>query len=294
MRKQFLLILLTLLLINSKVTSQSASASGPDLNDDFSNESSLTKWKWLHETEDWPDKVRKKQFNNGTLELEIGTSGWFADKNAPFLYKEVKGDFDVQARIKASGVNSEISQTIWSLGGLMVRVPKPYGKSQWKPKEENWMFMTTGVAEEPGKQVIETKYTINSRSNLKLRDAKPGWITLRIVRVGNAFIMLYKYDADKKWNVHDRFYLMDWPAILQVGFNGYTNSTAVPGEINWGDPLRFNSETFDHLGKPDFKLTVDKIEFKTPAISYNVDGNPAKQWLNQVYANRLVDLFGYE
>jgi hypothetical protein len=287
MRNYILLLQITVFFFQHAAFSQSVSDA--NLNDDFTNESDLSKWKWLHDTEGWPDKVRKKQFNNGILELEMGTSGWFADKNAPFLYKEVRGDFDVQARIKASGVSTNISQTIWSLGGLMVRIPKPTGKSQWKPKEENWMFMTTGVAEEAGKQVIETKYTINSRSNLKLRDAKADWITLRVVRVGNSFIMLYKYDADKKWTVHDRFYLADWPAVLQVGLNGYTNSVAVPNEINWGDPLRFNSETFDHLGKPDFKLSVDYVRFKTPAVNYNVPGNPGKQWLNQVYANRLVD-----
>lgn len=256
---------------------------------DFNSMDDLSGWKWLHDTEGWPDKVRKKEVKDGKLMLEMGTSGWFADKNAPFLYKEITGDFDVQARVRASGVKTDISETQWSLGGLMVRVPKRSGKDQWKPKEENWMFMTTGVAEEPGKQVIETKYTINSKSNLKLRDAKAAWITLRIVRLGNAFIMLYKYDSDKAWTVHDRFYLVDWPPVLQVGLNGYTNSYAVPGNISWGDPLKFNSETFDHLGKPDFVLSVDFVRFAKPKVNYDVQGNPGKQWLNQVYSNRLVD-----
>jgi regulation of enolase protein 1 (concanavalin A-like superfamily) len=258
-------------------------------NSEFSTVEELSGWKWLHDTEGWPDKVRKKECKDGKLVLEMGTSGWFADKNAPFLYKEINGDFDVRARIKASGVQGNISQTQWSLGGLMVRVPKRTGKDQWKPKEENWMFITTGVAEEPGKQVIETKYTLNSKSNLKLRDAKAEWITLRVTRVGNAFIMMFKYDQDKTWTVHDRFYLVDWPPTLQVGFNGYTNSYAVPGNISWGDPLKFNSETFDHLGKPDFVLSIDYIHFDKPKVNYNAEGNPGKQWLNGVYANRLVD-----
>ncbi|HEY0654519.1 MAG TPA: DUF1349 domain-containing protein [Chryseosolibacter sp.] len=259
------------------------------INSEFNDSNELSHWKWLHETEGWPDKVRKKEVNNGKLVLEMGTSGWFADKNAPFLYKEVSGDFDVRARIHATGVDGGISKTLWSLGGLMVRVPKRAGKDQWKPKEENWMFMTTGVAEEPGKQVIETKYTLNSKSNLKLRDAKAEWITLRITRVGNAFIMMYKYDRDKTWTVHDRFYLVDWPPVLQVGLNGYTNSNAVPGNILWGDPFKFNNETFDHLGQPDFLLTVDYVHFGKPAVNYNAEGNPGKQWLNNVYLNRLVD-----
>jgi hypothetical protein len=286
MIKILTIIVLSVVIANS---AGAQSPSTPDNNSEFTSPDEMSKWKWLHETEGWPEKVRSKNIKDGKLMLEMGTSGWFAEKNAPFLYKEIAGDFDVRARIRACGVGTDISQTTWSLGGLMVRVPKKSGKDQWKPKEENWMFMTTGVAEEPGKQVIETKYTINSKSNLKLRDAKAEWITLRITRVGNAFIMMYKYDQDKKWTVHDRFYLVDWPGVLQVGLNGYTNSNAVPGNILWGDPLKFNSETFDHLGKPDFLLTVDFVHFSKPKINYNAEGNQGKQWLNQVYANRLVD-----
>lgn len=285
MKKIFTIIFCSVIL-NSLFAQSPSTAS---LDHDFNNEAELSNWKWLHQTEGWPNKTRSVEVKNGHLVMEMGTSGWFADKNAPFLYKDVVGDFDIKARVKATGVKNSISETVWSLGGLMVRVPKRNGKDQWKPKEENWMFMTTGVAEEPGKQVIETKYTINSKSNLKLRDARAEWITLRITRVGNAFIMMYKYDRDKTWTVHDRFYLVDWPSTLQVGVNGYTNSNSVPGNILWGDPLKFNSETFDHLGKPDFVLTVDFIHFAKPKVDYDAQGDPGKQWLNQVYANRLVD-----
>lgn len=281
-------IIFTLLFVSLSHAIALSQEATQSLNSDFTNPAELQSWKWLHTTEGWPDKAKKKEVKDGNLIIEPGTSGWFADKNAPFLYKEVSGDFDVRARIKASGLSSDISQTIWSLGGLMVRVPKRTNKEQWKAREENWMFMTTGVAEESGKQVIETKYTLNSKSNLKLRDAKAAWITLRITRIGNAFIMLYKYDSDKTWTVHDRFYLVDWPPLLQIGLNCYTNSTAVPGNILWGDPFKFNNEEFDHLGKCDFRLSVDYIHFSKPTLNYN-DPNPGKQWLNQVYANRLVD-----
>ncbi len=287
MQRYFFLLQLAVLFTVIQASAQLAST--PELNEEFNSEKYLSDWTWLHTKEGWPDKVRKKELKDGKLILDMGTSGWFADKNAPFLFREIKGDFDVRARIKASGLQRDIAETLWSLGGLMVRVPKPDTKDQWKPKEENWMFMTTGVAEEPGKQVIETKYTINSKSNLKLRDAKAGWIVLRIVRVGNAFIMLYKYDQDKQWIVHDRFYLVDWPQVLQVGVNGYTNSMAVPSNILWGDPFKFNNESYDHFGKPDFQLTIDYIHFQKPKVNYDVAGNPGKQWLNQVYANRLVD-----
>lgn len=280
--------LLTILCIAFAYSSFSQSVSDPALNASFSSSEELSNWKWLHTTEGWPDKAKKKEILEGNLIIEPGTSGWFADKNAPFLYKDVRGDFDVRTRLRATGLASDIATTNWSLGGLMVRVPKRGDKNQWKEKEENWMFITTGVAEESGKQVIETKYTLNSRSNLKLRDAKAEWITLRVVRVGNAFIMLYKYDDDKSWTVHDRFYLVDWPPVLQVGLNCYTNSMAVPGNVLWGDPFKFNNEEFDHLGKLDFRLTVDFVHFTKPTVSY-ASTDPGKQWLHQVYTNRLVD-----
>lgn len=279
-----------LLLLGALVsaTAHGQSASNAALDDDFAKENDLSGWTWLHDTEGWPGKVRKTTWKDGVLHLDMGTSGWFADKNAPFLYKEIAGDFDVRARIRATGLDSTVPATAWSLGGLMVRVPKPSGKDRWKPREENWLFMTTGVAEEPGKPVIETKYTINSQSHLKLRDARADWITLRVTRVGSAFLLSYRYDKDKSWTLHDRFHLVDWPPVLQVGLNGYTNSMAVPGEILWGDPFRFNNETFDHHGKPDFRLSVDFVRFGKPAANYDAP-DPARQWLNSVYANRLVD-----
>lgn len=279
-----------LLLLGALVsaTALGQSVSSATLDDDFSKENDLSGWTWLHDTEGWPDKVRKKEWKDGVLHLDMGTSGWFADKNAPLLYKEIRGDFDVRARIRATGLNGALPATAWSLGGLMVRVPKPSGKERWKPREENWLFMTTGVAEEPGKPVIETKYTINSQSHLKLRDAKAEWITLRITRVGSAFILSYRYDKDRSWTLRDRFHLVDWPPVLQVGLNGYTNSMAVPEEILWGDPFQFNDGKFDHLGKPDFRLSVDFVRFGKPAVNYDA-ADPARQWLNSVYANRLVD-----
>lgn len=280
--------LLAITLTLSTINAVSQAPSDASLNSNFSSATEMDTWRWLHTTEGWPDKAKKKEIKDGNLIIEPGTSGWFADKNAPFLYKDVSGDFDVRTRLRATGLESDISKTIWSLGGLMVRVPKRGDKAQWKEKEENWMFMTTGVAEESGKQVIETKYTLNSRSNLKLRDAKAEWITLRVVRVGNAFIMLYKYDNDKTWTVHDRFYLVDWPPVLQVGLNCYTNSMAVPSNILWGDPYKFNNEQFDHLGKCDFRLSVDFVHFGKPAVNYSAS-NPGQQWLNNVYTNRLVD-----
>jgi len=272
----------------SLLVSVFASAQTTNWHYEFNEQEMPQSWQWLHETEGWPNKVKNQFVENGVLTIEPGTSGWFADKNAPFLFTLVKGDFDVRARVLASGLQNRLPETVWSLGGLMVRVPKNTNKDEWKPKEENWLFLTTGVAEETGKRVVETKYTINSKSNLKLRDVKDGWITLRIVRVGNSFILLTKLDDDKSWTVRDRYYIADLPPVLQVGINAYTNSMAVPPQILWGDPFAFNNQTFDELGKPDFRLLVDYITCQPAAVSFKSE-NPGSQWLKNVYENRLTD-----
>lgn len=258
------------------------------LNDSFNNPSTLDQWKRLHQSEGWPDKLNKIVIENGQLILEPGTSGWFAEMNAPFVYKEVSGDFDVRARVKASGINGNISKTLWSLGGLMVRVPKRTTKDQWKPKEETWLFINTGIAQEAGKPVIESKYTINSKSSLKLREGKAEWINLRVVRIGNSFVSLYRYDSDKKWTVQDRYYIADLPPNMQVGFQCYTNSEAVSPQVRFSDPVKFNTTVYAMKEGEDMRLLVDSFEIKRPGVSF-AGSNPMESWLNNVSKNNLTD-----
>jgi hypothetical protein len=220
MKTTFLLFLFYLLLNDAYGQTKNIS----DLNDEFDDSKSLVNWKKVHEQEGWPDQTAKLEIKDGNLIFEPGKSGWFNDDYAPLYYKEVAGDFDVRMRVKATALDGGVPQTKWSLGGLMVRQAKTHPAVKGQPRAENWLFLNFGAAEIPGKQVIESKYTLNSKSNLKLRDAQAEWITLRAVRVGHAYITLYKYDNDKSWTVQDRYYIQQWPPVLQVGVNGYTGS----------------------------------------------------------------------
>lgn len=258
----------------------------PALNDEFNASSLSPGWMQFHEVEGWPNKMRKQDVNNsskGHLYFEPGTSGWFGDQQAPFLFKEVTGDFDVRVRLKVSGLKEAMPQSQWSLAGLMARAPKKGGKDTWKRGEENWLFMTTGIAEELGKPVIETKKTINSRSSLKLRPAKLDWIEMRMVRVGPSFILLYKYDQDKQWTVQERFYNVDMPQTLQVGLIGYTNSYAVENKVKFGDTYTYNNTIYDHLGNPDLAVRADYIRFLKPKVNFG------QTWLASVADNNLTD-----
>lgn len=284
MKQLFTMVLAAVLLAG---TARAQAPATEALNDDFTTAESLQHWKWFHQTEGWPDKVNKLAVAEGNLVVEPGTSGWFADYQAPYLYKEVKGDFDVRVRLKAEALDGKIPQTTWSLGGLMVRVPKQTTRESWQPRQENWFFITTGAAAVAGEQVIESKYTLNSKSNLKLRPAQTGWITLRAVRVGHSFVLLYRYDG-QPWQVHERFYIADWPPLLQVGINAYTNSEALPPAVRFGDPLEQNSTVYKDLGKPDLRLTLDWVRFQQPALSFS-DKDRGVNWYNNVSKNNLTD-----
>ncbi|HEY5825135.1 MAG TPA: hypothetical protein VIT44_12245, partial [Cyclobacteriaceae bacterium] len=138
------------------------------------------------------------------------------------------------------------------------------------------------------KQEIESKYTLNSKSNLKLREGNAGWINLRLVRVGHSFILLYKYDGDKKWVVHERFYIADLPPIMQVGFNCYTNSEAVDPSVRFRNPFTFNNTVYTDVGKPDLRLAIDKIQFSRPRVNFS-GNDPGQSWVNNVSRNNLTD-----
>jgi hypothetical protein len=111
---------------------------------------------------------------SGELRLEPYTSGWYEDFHAPFLFREVTGDFVVTARLRADGLDGGVPGVPWSLAGLMVRAPRGVTPATWRPGGEGWLFLTTGVADAPGRPVFETKTTLDSRSTLRLHPARAG------------------------------------------------------------------------------------------------------------------------
>lgn len=252
----------------SSLNAQSVTDIG-QLNDEF-NGPLRSSWTWAHEKEGFATSLDRFEIKDGVMFFQPGKSGWFNDGKAPFLYQTVTGDFDVRMRVKATGLQGDLAKTQWSLGGLMVRMPRWQLKDPLEPKSENWLFVNTGVADQLGQQVVESKYTLNSRSNLKLRATKTGWIELRMVRVGFAFVSMYKNEGETAWTIQDRYYMQDWPMQLQVGINGYT-----------GDA-------------PDMLLQVDHIKFKKPTVSFGptIFEKPADRyhyWYKNVSENNLAD-----
>ncbi|MET0465584.1 MAG: hypothetical protein ABW007_20655 [Chitinophagaceae bacterium] len=232
------------------------------LSDEFNDTSSVSKWTFFHRVENYPDKIEKISVSNGMLNLQPKASGWYADNQAPFLFKMVTGNFDVRARIKVTGGSTELPSVDWSLAGLMIRQPKRTTSANWVPRQENWLFITTGVADDTRIPVIEMKTTNNSISNLKLRPAKTGWMELRIVRIDAAFILMSRTDGEK-WQIQERFYRPVMMGPLQVGLNAYSCWNAIPPALK-ADPKIFNATITD--AKADLLLQVDYIRFSLPEI----------------------------
>lgn len=241
----------------------------PIWQDQFDSSQSLTQWQVLEQLDDqdlFPVQTKSLTIKDGALWFEPAKSGWFNEAVAPFIFREVTGDFDVRTRLKVTGVKGETPQSQWSLAGLMLR-QHISAEQKSAGRHENWLFINTGVAEIPGQTVLESKYTLNSKSNLRLHPAQQGWIELRLVRAGFAFISLYRYQDNAPWQVLDRYYLQQMPATVQLGFNGYTASAG---------------------GPEDLKLQVDYIKFMPGKLNM-LTADHYKTWYQNVSSNKLTD-----
>lgn len=258
------------------------------LNDEFNNASTLASWQQWHTAEGQPDKWKATQVKNGVLELQPYASGWYADYAAPFLYKTIDGNFDVRTKIKVSGEKDALPQTEWSLAGLMVRQPKKPGAT-WEPRQENWLFLTTGIAEPKGSPVFEAKTTNNSISNLKLRPAKEGWVELRIVRMQASFILMYRYEGEE-WTVLERLYRPQMPFQLQVGINAYSGWNAIPANVK-ADAVTHNKSVLKDV-PTDMVVQIDHVHFSRPALNRDKRNSFVKQGFQAPYytaPNLLTD-----
>jgi hypothetical protein len=260
-------LLLTMLLLLGPLAAaaqQPASADLADLSDEFGDPASLARWRQYHEVEEWPNMLRRIDIGDtspGHLYLEPATSGWYADWHAPFMFKEVAGDFDATVRLSASGLRGGLPSRTWSLTGLMVRAPRAITSRTWTPGGENWVFITTGIGAEAGQPAIETKTTVNSASRLRLAPACAGWIELRVVRVGAEFTLSSRC-GDGGWTVRERFSRPDLPGRVQVGLVAYTDWDHI--EPRYGnDPHGFNTRGVPD-GTPDLAVRVDWVRFSRP------------------------------
>lgn len=253
------------------------------LNDDFEGASLDPKWQRFEHVYGWPDKLKRidvGETTEGALHLQPYHGAWVRDRNAPFLFQAVEGDFDVRARVRVRGAASASPGGTWSLGGLMARVPNQTRADAWEPRRENWHFITTGVGLDRGRPVTETKGTYNSYSSLKLRPFETGWVELRLVRIGMTLFALARPEGGGEWQVRDRFYRMEPNPLMQVGLIAYTTSDAVPPAPE--DPDRQN-RAVPTDAPVDMLMDIDWVRFSRPTLDIKW------AWQDQVRAHPLAD-----
>lgn len=256
------------------------------LSDEFDDPGTLRNWQDHATVEGWPswiEAVDVDTTSSGHLFLIPLSSGWYQDYRGVFLFKTVTGDFDVTTRVQATGKQSELPKRAFSLSGLMVRQPRQVTMETWTPGHENWLFITTGFGDHhpqrAGKPQIETKTTVNSRSTLVLRLSRSGWVDLRAVRVGQTFLMLYRFPGDA-WQISQIYQRPDLPPTLQVGLNAYSsNGTS-------GDVVAFNRTARPEPG--DLIVRSDYIRFRRPSLSQDLKAELAAQELKREQWLQLI------
>ena len=257
MNTRYALLLLATLLCAAQAHSQSLS----DLNDEFDDPATLSSWQRLYTTEGWPDLMAALDIGEtepGVLYMEPRVSTWYNDFQASFLYKLVTGDFIVTARVRATGRTTFSPQSTYSLAGLMVRQPRDITPQTWQPDRENWLFIATGAGDPAGSPMIESKNTLNSRSNLRLTPTVAGWIELGIERRGTTFHVAYREPGGDWQEPNGPFDQPNMPNTIQVGLTAYTD---------WPSVLPYLSNPFEYKinpptgGQPDLRAYVDYIRF---------------------------------
>ncbi|OJJ14595.1 hypothetical protein BKI52_41920 [marine bacterium AO1-C] len=255
-------LIFALLMMNTTLISAQSLKS---FNDEFDS-NLLNHWKSFHESEGWPNFVKKVDVNittPGSFYLEPQVGFWYGEVHAgPYYFKELpKGDFTVITRIKVEGRNTLSPVQSFSLAGLMIRAPRPIEVEKTAKGHENWLFTSTGYAKGKKEPQFETKVTVNGKSRLKIYPAQSGWVELGISRVGTTFKMAYKKDG--RWITVRTVENTNMGAELQVGFIAYTDFNGKMKRRYVFGRKKLNTTVYQD-GTPDVKASFDYIRFYSP------------------------------
>jgi hypothetical protein len=261
----------------------------------FDRPEALQGWS-QHVVPGFSEKWRAPRIENGRLVLEPSSSGWFEDMQAGHLYRTIEGNFVVTARLRVEGTKAQLPQTLFSLAGIFIRVPREgLTAATWQPGRENWLFFSLGTAFPAGTPQFEIKSTYNSLSTLKISSAAPIYaggqtrdVELRIARQGELFSLLYRIDNQSEFTLLDQFMRPDLPQRLNVGLTAYADwGSAAP---LYPDFPRYNTEAPAMNG--DLIARVELIDFRRPTVdrfpvaSFDVSSS----FMPEVSQQRIDDL----
>jgi len=240
------------------------------LSDEFESPCALYDWTDVSDYEGWnATHLETKDVdvsNTGQLTMMPYTTAWFANYRSTLLFKEVAGDFTFTTNVTASNrAEDNMPSRLYSLAGLMVRTPRDTlaALNNWQTGMANYVFMALGFAATnhptcsgcPGPH-FEVKNTTNSNSNLRVSSIGGLQAEIRMVRVNDAILVLYKTPGDD-YIVHQRYYRPDMPDTVQIGFVTYTDWPNVSGQNPYSHISQDQSFNPDLIGKFDYGRVTD-------------------------------------
>jgi hypothetical protein len=241
------------------------------LSDEFKDAASATQWKSVAQVEGWnANQLELFDINKaypGQCALMPFTSTWYKDYRGTLLFKSVKGDFVMSTHLKVTGRDGQSApRSQFSLGGLMIRTPRTITPQTWQPGGENYIFLSLGAADKPGTYQLEFKTTINSDSQLQIRDVNGGEADLQIARIGPSVIVLAKL-PNSGWRVVNRYNRPDFSQELQAGMCCYTDYPTASKR----SPQQHNASVI-HDGNPDVGVLYDYIRYARPNVPQQLQG----------------------
>ncbi|MEO1681360.1 MAG: hypothetical protein AAFU80_24710 [Pseudomonadota bacterium] len=252
----------------------------------FDDAAALADWS-EHAPEGFTPKWQAPRVEDGILVLEPISGGWFEELHGGHLYREVEGDFIVTARLRVTGTEAELPQTLFSLAGLFVRAPNPVSADLWAPGRENWLFFSIGTSAPAGTPQFEIKTTTNSLSTLKIRPAPTGWIELRLARHAELFTLLHRAEGESDWTIIDQMIRPDLPRVLNVGLTAYADWGSVAPI--YPDMMRVNTQGTPE-NNADLIAYVDRIDFRRPTVGRIPIANIDAPDIMETIAARRADL----
>jgi len=273
------------------------------LSDEFESPCALYDWTDVSDHEGWDAshlEVKNTDISNtGQLTMMPYTTGWYQNYRSTLLFKEVSGDFTFTTYVSASNrAEDDMPGSLYSLAGIMIRTPRPEDAAinNWQTGMANYVFMALGFAatNHPTCQGcqgphFEVKSTTNSNSNLRVESIGSLEAEIRMVRVNDAVLVLYKTPGDD-YIVHQRYYRPDMPDTVQIGFVTYTDWANVSGM----QPYFHNSN--DHTSasfQPDLIAKFDYGRLRDIDLPMNLENANFHQPSSVSDATILTE-FGYD
>ncbi|MFK8014253.1 MAG: thrombospondin type 3 repeat-containing protein [Gammaproteobacteria bacterium] len=193
----------------------SSLASAQSFSDEFNNSDTLDNWSRRHVIEAVPSQYTLLDANHTTpghlTIVPIQTPGWFADGDAPLLFKLIDGNFSIHTRVmtRSLGNSQEAPTAAFNSAGLMARDPGGITAGL-----ENHIMVNVG--RQSSSTGSETKNTIDSQSALIL-DNGPHFGDVVLCRVANTFYSFRRLEGDADWVELESYDRPDMPDTLQVG-----------------------------------------------------------------------------